>query len=587
MPDLSVLIPARNEEWLGRTVEDVLAHAKADTEVIVVLDGAWPVHPLQTHPRLQVIYHSHPIGQRAATNLAARVSEADYVMKLDAHCAVADGFDVALLEAARELGPDVTQIPAQKNLHVYDVVCDACGWRQYQGVKPPQCPTCQSPKIRRDVIWQPKSGSTTTSWIFDETLRFQYDKAGAARQTRDIEDVMSSLGACVFMSRARFWQLGGLDEAHGSWGQYGVEIACKSWLSGGRHVVNKRTWFAHFFRVGGIGFPYAIRGSEQDSARAYSRELWLHNRWPGQVRPLSWLVEKFLPAEWQKPDAAETLARVRAAGETFAAGVSPVDPRGSAEVSPSHAHAHAHEVPAPRSARSTAAIVYYSDNRPAADLLSGVRRQLVRAAGGTPIVAVTLGATERWGAAAYVDLPLERGYLTMARQILAGLQLAASDVVFFAEHDCLYPEGYFEHRPSSARVYAYAGHTWKVDAATGRTLYYKMEQLSGLCADRALLVDHYRRRVAHLEQHGFSRRLGFEPGKPTRHGGLDDVPRETWWNDRPIVDIRHGGNLTPSRWSKAQFRNPRYTEGWTEGGAVPGWGETAGRFYAWWQEVCR
>ena len=37
--DLSVLIPARNEMFLQRTVDDVLKYKQADTEIIVVLDG--------------------------------------------------------------------------------------------------------------------------------------------------------------------------------------------------------------------------------------------------------------------------------------------------------------------------------------------------------------------------------------------------------------------------------------------------------------------------------------------------------------------------------------------------------------------
>ena len=42
MPDLSVLIPARSEMFLRRTIEDILAHMEGDTEIIVVCDGNWP-----------------------------------------------------------------------------------------------------------------------------------------------------------------------------------------------------------------------------------------------------------------------------------------------------------------------------------------------------------------------------------------------------------------------------------------------------------------------------------------------------------------------------------------------------------------
>jgi glycosyltransferase involved in cell wall biosynthesis len=39
MPDLSILIPARNEMFLERTVLDLLANMEGHTEIIVVLDG--------------------------------------------------------------------------------------------------------------------------------------------------------------------------------------------------------------------------------------------------------------------------------------------------------------------------------------------------------------------------------------------------------------------------------------------------------------------------------------------------------------------------------------------------------------------
>lgn len=321
MPDLSVIIPARREEWLERTVRDVLSHAKANTEVIAILDGDWPDPGLPILPQLRVVYHATAIGQRAATNLGARISTAKYVCKLDAHCSVADGFDVALIKSAEELGEDVTQIPTQRNLHIYDVVCKACNWKQYQGLVPPACPKCKSPQVERVIVWKPKGGSTTTSWIFDHEPRFQYDKHRRQRQPNGAYlETMSSLGACFFMTRKRFLALGGLDESHGSWGSFGIEIGCKSWLSGGRQVTNMNTWFAHFFRVGGLKFPYPITGREQEKAREYARDLWFHNKWPGQVRPLSWLVEKFTPIQgWHGPEGEKTLAEIRAAGEQFTA----------------------------------------------------------------------------------------------------------------------------------------------------------------------------------------------------------------------------------------------------------------------------
>ena len=566
MIDLSVLIPARNEEWLGRTVADVLEHSGDTTEVIVVLDGAWPDEPLPQHPRVTVLYHPSAVGQRAATNEAARVARGRYVMKLDAHCSLAPGFDVELVGTADQHAKTILWVPAQKNLHIFDWVCP-CGWREYQGPRPQQCPACRGVDLTREIVWKPRKGTTTSAWHFDSTLHFGYWKDRQAQQTQDIEPTLSLLGACWMADRAWYLDgLDGLDERHGSWGQMGTELGCKAWLSGGQVLVNRRTWFAHLFRTrADFSFPYKITHAEQEKAREYSRALWRNGQWPKAKHTLGWLVDKFWPVPgWTEAQRAELNTFTREDMAAIAAA----------------------PVPAPRSAKTTAGIVYYSDNRAEWNILTGCRRVLRRNAGDLPIVAVTLGETEDWGADRVI-LPLERGYLTMARQILAGLLLLDTDLAFFAEHDVLYPAGYFDARPTSAHVYAYAGHTWKVDAATGRALTYDMQQLSGLFADRALLIDHYRRRVERITREGFSRRLGFEPGKPVRHGGLDDIPRETHANAIPLVDIRHGHNLTPSRWSKEQFRNQRYTAGWQDADEIPHWGRTAGRFAEWFAEVTR
>ena len=66
---------------------------EADTEVIAICDGYWPDPPVVDHPKVTIVHHTKSIGQRAATNEGARISQAKYVMKLDAHCTVDKGFD--------------------------------------------------------------------------------------------------------------------------------------------------------------------------------------------------------------------------------------------------------------------------------------------------------------------------------------------------------------------------------------------------------------------------------------------------------------------------------------------------------------
>ena len=294
--DLSVIIPARNEIYLSKTIENILENSSEQTEVIAILDDYWPDPPVNDHPRVTVIHHTNSIGQRAATNEGARVSQAKFIMKVDAHCKFDKGFDVKLMQ---DIEYDWTVIPRMYNLHGFDWMCSKCRARWYQGPSPTKCQKCDNTTDFEIIdVWERRKGTQTDFARFDNNMHFQYwgDYKMRKGTEDDISDVMCSVGACFFMHRDRFWELGGMDEKHGSWGQFGVEVACKTWLSGGRQVVNKKTWFAHMFRTRpGFGFPYQLSGNAQDRAREYSRWLWQGNNWNLQQRPLSWLIDKFAP----------------------------------------------------------------------------------------------------------------------------------------------------------------------------------------------------------------------------------------------------------------------------------------------------
>lgn len=586
MADLSFLIPARNEMFLARTIESILSKIRGDSEIIAVLDGEWADPPIEDHPRVTLIHKAEPIGQRAATNLAARVSSARYVCKIDAHCDIDEGFDVTLIAAGEQLGKDVTQIPRMYNLHAFNWRCGGCGHESYQGPTPLVCEQCKGPgPFARVEVWQPRWNRRTDFMRFDHDLHFQYHGPVRAGQERDdIADLMSSVGACFFMRRDRFWELGGLDEAHGSWGQFGTEIACKSWLSGGRHVVNKTTWFAHLFRTqgGDFGFPYQMSGAQQDRARAHSRRLWLENTWPGQVRPLSWLIDYFAPVKgWHLPEheqkhdqpveRTKRLRQVQAAGQTFRAPTPAgfLMRQGVVDLAPIRAAAAA--LPCSKG------LVYYTDNRLDNDPVGhAVRARL--AAMGLPIVCVSLRPL------AFGDrnivLTAERGHLTMFRQILAGLEALDTEVAFLVEHDVLYAPEHFAFTPPRPDTFYFNQHRWQVSARDGRAVHYLASQTSGCCAYRTLLVEHYRKRVAHVEAHGWDRNLGYEPGTNRRSRAIDPHGSATWMSAVPNIDVRDVGNLSKSKWSLADFRNPANAAGWTEGDGVPGWGRTRGRFEA-------
>lgn len=267
---LSVIIAARNEKYLERTIRDVLANARGDIEVVVVLDG-WLPEPQIHIGDDRVIFHHMPesIGQRAAINYGAKQARGEYIMKLDAHCAVSEGFDVGLIADHQ---PDWTVVPRMYNL-------DTETWK---------------PKLHKRTDYMYFSSPTA-----EQPFRAQYYK-NQPDNANLIDDIMCCMGPGWFLTKERYWALGGLDEGHGGWGQMGIEIALKAWLSGGALKVNKKVWFAHWFRGSDGGFPYAISNSDVERARTYSQQLWLHNKWPLAKRPLSWVIEKFQPEEWDE-----------------------------------------------------------------------------------------------------------------------------------------------------------------------------------------------------------------------------------------------------------------------------------------------
>ncbi|MBW1812513.1 MAG: hypothetical protein JRJ39_02225, partial [Deltaproteobacteria bacterium] len=317
----------------------------------------------------------------------------------------------------------------------------------------------------------------------------------------------------------------------------------------------KKTWFSHLFRTQqGFGFPYKISGRQVGAARKHSKNLWLNDNWPKAVHKLQWLLNRFAPVpEWHEDPA----------GGPVKTAPPPADvavPVMSAEDVPD---------------KLVKGLVYYTDNRCEERITNIVRRQLENISNGRPIVSVSQYPIS-FGS--NVVMPLPRGPLTMFKQILAGLQAIAADVVFLVEHDVIYHPSHFDFTPPETDVFYYNENTYKVDAKSGQALFYYTKQTSGLCAYRDLLIEHYERRVARVEKEGFTRRMGFEPGTHRSPRGVDDYRSERYISGFPNIDVRHASNLTANRFKKEQYRSQRSIKGWKLCNDIPGWGRTQGRF---------
>lgn len=494
MFDLSILIPARNEMFLAKTVENLLENIEGKTEIIIVLDGQWADPPVKDDPRVTIVYLPEPIGQRAATNLAARLSKANYVMKMDAHCAVSKGFDRILVEDMQE---DWTVVPKMYNLYAFDWVCPD-GHRRYQGPSG-VCKECGKP-TERDIQWKPKPSPETTSMSFDRDLRFKYFSGYKAHQKGDLVETMSLLGACWMLARKKYWELNISDEEHGSWGQQGTEVACKTWLSGGKLICNKRAWFAHMFRTqgGDFGFPYSNPGISK--AREYSHTLWINGAWKDAKRPIWWLIKKFKPPQWE----------VKSKG-----------------------------------------IIYYTDNRLELKIAKKVQKNLLKM--GLPIVSASLKPMPHFGK--NIHLPLKRGTLTMFKQILAALEASDAEIVYFCEHDVLYHPSHFDIIPPKENMFYYNHNWWKV-WPDGFAAHWDANQVSMLVCYRQHAVKYYKMRIEEIEDNGFNR--SYEPG------GRDRTLYEAVWSEYPNIDIRHSNNQTRSHRSPKDFRDKSTCINWQE-----------------------
>jgi glycosyltransferase involved in cell wall biosynthesis len=212
MEKLTFIIPARREQYLEKTINDIFNKTKGTIEIIVTLDG----HDAKRINNVKYIYNKKPQGMRTAVNQAVEVAIGKYIMKLDAHCTIDDGIDLKLINEHQD---DWVQIPRRKRL-------DAKTWTIINDGRP----DIDYMYLNNDLLGRIHGGKNRNSALkkilIDDTETFQ--------------------GSCYFMTKDYFHKLGLLDDKNfGGSGNEAQEISLKCWHDGGRTIVNKNTWYAH------------------------------------------------------------------------------------------------------------------------------------------------------------------------------------------------------------------------------------------------------------------------------------------------------------------------------------------------------
>lgn len=263
---LSVVIPSRNEKYLQKTILDLLSKSTGEIEVIAILDGYWmPIEEVVNDKRVSYIHFSSARGMRNAINVGVAVSKGDVILKTDAHCMFEKGYDTVL---QADLEDNWIAIPRRYSL-------DPEKWELIDNPKYPVDYMYLS-KDLHGVIWREKNA--------DPDLKYKV-----------IDDVMSAQGSCWVMKKDYYHELDLLnEESYGTFFNEFQEIGLKCWLSGGRVIVNKKTWYAHWHKTSNDGRGYSLGQGLQEQALEATNK-WMLTGWHKQNKPISWLVEKFAP----------------------------------------------------------------------------------------------------------------------------------------------------------------------------------------------------------------------------------------------------------------------------------------------------
>ena len=276
MSKVSIVIPSRNEQFLVKTVEDILENSTGDIEVIAVLDGYSEPVDLPKDERVKKIIHKISKGMRKAINAGAKVANGKYLMKTDGHCLFAKGFDEILQADCEE---NWVVIPRRYSL-------DAENWKVHKG------------RPVRDYHYLCYPSAFKDHDMGMHGVEWPERTADRNDPKYDIDENMSFQGSCWFMHKSWFDKhIERLDEnpIYAGWAQEPTEIGLKTWLGGGKVMVNKKTYYAHLHKGNAYGRGYNMDRSGVIAGHNYAADYWMNNSWPKQIRKIDWLVEKFWP----------------------------------------------------------------------------------------------------------------------------------------------------------------------------------------------------------------------------------------------------------------------------------------------------
>jgi glycosyltransferase involved in cell wall biosynthesis len=249
MPDLSIIIPTRNEDMLGFTLKRLAeTRGKAELETIVIDDGSGQAIPMVQGIGLRIIRLAQSIGLDYCRDTGIMEAKADTCLILDAHMNFHDGVWAAAVVDYAKSNPNHIACTVSVQLTPEDMEMRANRGRYYGA----------------DLISYEWDGNRHT--IFPPKWR------------KDTEpgEIQCVLGANYLLSRKRYvetlnrpWHL------LFGWGTSEAAISIINWLMGGTNVLLP-VEIGHMYRTGQSNrVPYRTQ-----LADIYHNQLWLLHALP-------------------------------------------------------------------------------------------------------------------------------------------------------------------------------------------------------------------------------------------------------------------------------------------------------------------
>jgi hypothetical protein len=218
---------------------------------------------------------------RPSVNAAVDAAKGKYIMKVDAHCTIGEGWDKILkadcednwIVVPRRYWFDASTWSIKDRPHV-DAMYYVYPFRQ---------------------VYKPRL--TARPW----------PERAAQHEDEDLVEDMSYQGSLWFMHKEHFYRIGGhdMDDAYFIWGEEPQELGLKTQLGPWEGLVmrNKKTWYAHWSKpmVHWRTDPEVAGRVTDDEFQAVTNwcfDHWWNNKDKTQVKKFEWLVDRF----WPLPD---------------------------------------------------------------------------------------------------------------------------------------------------------------------------------------------------------------------------------------------------------------------------------------------